>query len=41
MTLSGKVPIGRFDQHSDYRWLMPDEILARDDVHEYTKAYFR
>ncbi|KAK47631.1 GDP-mannose mannosyl hydrolase [Caballeronia jiangsuensis] len=41
MTLSGKVPIGRFDQHSDYRWLLPDDLLALDDVHEYTKAYFR
>ncbi|EKS73221.1 MULTISPECIES: GDP-mannose mannosyl hydrolase [Caballeronia] len=41
LTLSSKVPIGRFDQHSGYRWLMPDELLARDDVHENTKAYFR
>lgn len=41
MTLSGTVPIGRFDQHSDYLWLLPDELLARDDVHENTKAYFR
>ncbi|SAK44257.1 NUDIX hydrolase [Caballeronia catudaia] len=41
MTLSGTVPIGRFDQHSGYLWLPPDELLARDDVHENTKAYFR
>jgi colanic acid biosynthesis protein WcaH len=41
MTLNGTVPIGRFDQHSDYLWLAPDELLARDDVHENTKAYFR
>ncbi|GAB5099254.1 GDP-mannose mannosyl hydrolase [Caballeronia sp. LP006] len=41
MNLSGTVPIGRFDQHSDYRWLLPDELLAREDVHENTKAYFR
>jgi colanic acid biosynthesis protein WcaH len=41
MTLSGTVPIGRFDQHSEYEWLLPDELLARDDVHENTKAYFR
>jgi colanic acid biosynthesis protein WcaH len=41
MTLTGTVPIGRFDQHSDYEWLLPDDLLARDDVHENTKAYFR
>ncbi|SAL72199.1 NUDIX hydrolase [Caballeronia peredens] len=41
MTLSGTVPIGRFDQHSEYQWLLPDELLARDDVHDNTKAYFR
>ena len=41
MALSGTVPIGRFDQHSEYQWLLPDELLARDDVHENTKAYFR
>ena len=41
MTLSGTVPIGRFDQHSEYAWLLPDELLAREDVHENTKAYFR
>ena len=39
--LSGSVPIGRFDQHSDYAWLMPAEVLARDDVHPNAKAYFR
>jgi colanic acid biosynthesis protein WcaH len=41
MTISGTVPIGRFDQHSEYQWLLPDELLARDDVHENTKAYFQ
>ncbi|BBU28207.1 GDP-mannose mannosyl hydrolase [Burkholderia sp. THE68] len=41
MTLSGTVPIGRFDQHSEYLWLGADDLLARDDVHENTKAYFR
>ncbi|SAK71463.1 NUDIX hydrolase [Caballeronia fortuita] len=41
MTLNGQAPIGRFDQHSDYRWLLADELIARDDVHENTKAYFR
>jgi colanic acid biosynthesis protein WcaH len=32
---------GRPDQHSDYLWLTPTQLLARDDVHENTKAYFR
>ncbi len=41
MSLSGSVPIGRFDQHSGYEWLLADELLAREDVHENTKAYFR
>ena len=41
MSLSGTVPIGRFDQHSKYAWLLPDELLGRDDVHDNTKAYFR
>ena len=29
------------DQHEDYRWMSPQEILADDKVHEYTKDYFR
>jgi colanic acid biosynthesis protein WcaH len=41
MPLSATVPIGRFDQHSEYAWLLPDNLLLRDDVHENTKAYFR
>ncbi|MDF3884894.1 MULTISPECIES: GDP-mannose mannosyl hydrolase [Cupriavidus] len=36
----GKPP-GQPDQHSAYCWMAPAEMLARDDVHEYTKAYFR
>jgi colanic acid biosynthesis protein WcaH len=39
--LTGRAPIGRFDQHSRYAWLPPAELLSRDDVHENTKAYFR
>ncbi|WP_310633026.1 GDP-mannose mannosyl hydrolase [Paraburkholderia sp.] len=39
-TLDSTVPVGRFDQHSQYAWLTPEEILARDDVHANTKAYF-
>ncbi|WP_042882691.1 GDP-mannose mannosyl hydrolase [Cupriavidus necator] len=29
------------DQHSEYRWMPPAEILGCDDVHENTRAYFR
>ncbi|TFZ33599.1 GDP-mannose mannosyl hydrolase, partial [Pseudomonas syringae] len=29
------------DQHSEYLWLSPAALLARPDVHENTKAYFR
>ncbi|RPH29064.1 GDP-mannose mannosyl hydrolase [Buttiauxella warmboldiae] len=27
-------------QHSDYRWLTPEQLLARDDVHNNSRAYF-
>jgi colanic acid biosynthesis protein WcaH len=33
--------IGCFEQHSDYVWMTPSELLACSDVHENTKAYFR
>ncbi len=29
------------EQHGEYAWLTPAEILAHEDVHENTKAYFR
>ena len=29
------------DQHEDYLWLSEAEIMRRDDVHEYSKAYCR
>jgi len=29
------------DQHSEYQWLTPAEMLAHPEVHENTKAYFR
>lgn len=29
------------DQHSELRWWQTGELLARADVHENTKAYFR
>jgi colanic acid biosynthesis protein WcaH len=33
--------VERFEQHSDYAWMPPAELLARTDVHDNTKAYFR
>ncbi|MCA1922427.1 GDP-mannose mannosyl hydrolase [Buttiauxella noackiae] len=27
-------------QHSDYLWLTPEQLLAHDDVHENSRAYF-
>lgn len=27
-------------QHSAYRWLTPDDLLEREDVHENSRAYF-
>jgi colanic acid biosynthesis protein WcaH len=41
LSLGNTQQIGRPDQHSDYLWLTPAELLARADVHENTKAYFR
>ncbi|PXW29171.1 GDP-mannose mannosyl hydrolase [Paraburkholderia caballeronis] len=41
LELDSTSPVGRFDQHSQYAWLTPEELLARDDVHENTKIYFR
>lgn len=41
LTLTGTAPLGRPEQHSEYLWLAPSELLARADVHENTKAYFR
>jgi len=29
------------DQHGEYVWLTPSELLASPDVHENTKVYFR
>ena len=29
------------EQHSDYIWLTPEEILKHEKVHEYTKNYFK
>ncbi|HEY1607908.1 MAG TPA: GDP-mannose mannosyl hydrolase [Paraburkholderia sp.] len=41
MELDSNAPVGRFDQHSQYMWLTPEELLAHPDVHENTKMYFR
>ncbi|MDR6388199.1 GDP-mannose mannosyl hydrolase [Paraburkholderia phenoliruptrix] len=40
-SLADSERLGRPDQHSDYLWLTPAELVARDDVHDNTKAYFR
>ena len=29
------------EQHSEYRWFTADELLNSDQVHKYTKDYFR
>ena len=29
------------EQHSEYRWFAVDELLNSDQVHKYTKDYFR
>ena len=29
------------EQHADYRWMRPEELLSSAEVHEHTKAYFR
>ncbi len=41
MILEDMVSIGRYEQHSRYAWFSAAELLSRDDVHEFTKAYFR
>ena len=28
------------DQHSEYRWLDPEELIQSDEVHPYVKDYF-
>jgi colanic acid biosynthesis protein WcaH len=37
-TERGELPL---KQHSDYRWMSEKDILQSDDVHRYTKDYFR
>ncbi|ENF7007624.1 GDP-mannose mannosyl hydrolase, partial [Salmonella enterica] len=27
-------------QHGSYRWLTPEQLLASDNVHENSRAYF-
>lgn len=41
IALENVASVGRYDQHSQYAWLTPKELLAWDGVHENTKAYFR
>ncbi|HEY1999140.1 GDP-mannose mannosyl hydrolase [Paraburkholderia sp.] len=35
------MPVERLEQHSDYVWMAPSDLLACAEVHENTKAYFR
>jgi colanic acid biosynthesis protein WcaH len=30
----------RYEQHSEYSWMQPNELTRHPDVHAYTKAYF-
>jgi colanic acid biosynthesis protein WcaH len=41
MELDSNAPVGRYDQHSQYVWFTPEELLTHPDVHENTKIYFR
>jgi colanic acid biosynthesis protein WcaH len=41
LALDSAFSVERFDQHSDYAWMPPSDLLARADVHENTKAYLR
>ena len=36
----GELPLTADDQHEELRWFPIHHLLARDDVHPYTKAYF-
>ncbi|MBU1658140.1 GDP-mannose mannosyl hydrolase [bacterium] len=34
-------PYNKGEQHSEYKWFGIDELLKNDNVHKYTKDYFR
>ncbi len=40
LMLDARTPIGRFEQHARYAWLLPAQLLADPRVHENTRAYF-
>ncbi|QOT80469.1 GDP-mannose mannosyl hydrolase [Cupriavidus basilensis] len=40
-TMPDAAPLGQPDQHSEYCWMTPAELLAHGEVHENTRAYFR
>jgi len=40
LILEHEVEVNLDDQHSDQRWWPLEELLASDEVHENTKAYF-
>lgn len=37
----GDLPILPRSQHSEYRWFWQDQLLASEDVHAFTKEFFR
>ena len=47
LTLAYEVPANfdlnllPMDQHGEYAWMSPSELLLHPEVHENTKAYFR
>ena len=41
LQLSSRFNIRSDDQHSEFGWMTPGEVLASPLVHENTKAYFR
>jgi colanic acid biosynthesis protein WcaH len=47
VVLAYEVELGEFqrvqlnDQHSTYEWIKEEELLARGNIHEHVKAYFR
>lgn len=41
LRLQSRPDIRLDDQHRQLVWWTPDQILARAEVHDYTKAYFR
>lgn len=41
LQIDGRAPLQTDFQHSELRWWTTRDLMASDQVHEYTKAYFR